>query len=542
MCLRISSQIKEEYVSTNPFSQEQKKFSICTPVYKDSYQYLEKFFTTLAEQEYKHFEVLVCFDGENPEGEKELNRLIKKFKKLDVRYCVQEWGGAPKARNTAASLATGDYLSFLDPDVYLYTDTLQIWANKLETNPDKDVVWGQYDILTHDNQKLTVGTSVPVSNGGEVQYYAFRSSNYCSGAFPIRKGAFIGWDETVKSLQDWDMWMRMLKQDNFEGKKFLYVAKPFFATEAPYEGGISDDSAKNWKERVKYIREKNDVPIPDVCVCSLGAPFHGVNAAKTLGADYLPMPSFKPNDYKLIYLLGFYTAKEAARAHMQVFEGFEGKKVIHWIGTDVIQMHWNCSFQKLRELRKWFKESKIVHLAEAQHTHDEMKEIDVDSKIIPLPPQKLYEPMPLPEEFTVAIYENETQNMYKEALMEEVALSMPDVKFVFFGDDTKKGREYRNVKHIGWADMDEVIATTSCNLRMTVHDGLPLTPLQYLTAGRQVICNTKLKGAIYCAPNRREIIEAIREAQKTTLNPEVGEYWRKECDKETFKKKIWGMI
>ena len=475
--------------------------------------------------------------------EKYLLKQLKKYPNLDVKYETQEWGGAPKARNRACEMGDGEYVTYLDPDVYLYSQTLRQWANAFESNPDKDVVWGFYDIYISEERKEAVGGRVPLNNDGEPEYYAFRSSNYMSGANPIRRKAIIGWDETVKSLQDWDMWMRMLLKDNFKGDKFFFIAQSFFATEPPKEGGLSNDSSKNWKERVKYIREKNGIPAPDTVISSLGAPFHAINTAKLLGADYLPMPSFKPNDYKTVYLLGFYTAENpespgVTRDHMQVFTNHKGRKIIHWIGTDVSQMHWKNSFQKLKAITNWFKSNKIIHLTEAKHTHREMKELGVESKIVPLPPATLYEPMPLPKKFTISVYDNPTQDMYKVELMKEVALSMPDIDFKFFGNPKTKGNIEGNVEHLGWVDMGELIKETSCNLRVTIHDGLPLIPLQYLTAGRQVVCSTDLYGVIKTGSERKEIIESIRKAQESTLPEKVSKHWIKELNTEKFKKTI----
>ena len=209
-------------VKLNPFPKEQKMFSVCTPVYKNAYKTLEKFFKHLDEQDYTTFEVLVVFDGKNKRGEKELETVKKKFPHIEVRSEVISHGGAPKARNHAASMSKGDYLTFLDPDVYLYPGTLRKWANALDENPDKDVVWGLYDVLINGEAR-EIGGSIPMDAKGNPDYYAFRTSNFASGANPMRKEAFIGWDETCKSLQDWDMWMRMLAKDNFKGDKFLYL-------------------------------------------------------------------------------------------------------------------------------------------------------------------------------------------------------------------------------------------------------------------------------------------------------------------------------
>jgi hypothetical protein len=136
----------------------------------------------------------------------------------------------------------------------------------------------------------------------------------------------------------------------------------------------------------------------------------------------------------------------------------------------------------------------------------------------------------------VAVYENPTQNLYYNDLMEQVARSLPDIQFYFFGDETKKGRKEKNIEHLGWIDLKEWMPKFSCNLRVTIHDGLPLTPLQFLTAGRYVISTTPLRGAAEVKPDRKEIVEAIRTAQ-SSKTPEVGisEYWHKELDFNKFK-------
>jgi glycosyltransferase involved in cell wall biosynthesis len=525
-------------MSANPFDQQEKLFSIVTPVYAKAWQTFPKFFQALAEQQYKSFEVIIAFDGPNKKGEKELEKIRQKYPKMVIKQTVNEWAGAPAARNHGAKRADGDYLTFLDPDVYLYSDTLRYWADQLEANPWADVVWGLYDIVV-ENQRIPIGGSVPKDNAGRPIYWAFRFSNYCSGAFPIRRGAFVGWDESVKSLQDWDMWVRMLKADNFEGKNFLFCDRSFFMTENVREGGISHDSHTHWLERVKYIKEKNGIPLSDTVVTSLGAPFHGVNAAKQLGADYLPDPWYKPNEYRKLYLLGFYAA--GIENHLRVMAGPAErsiKRLIHWIGTDIYQLQHSLSVATFNELKQVMKRDRWVNLTEAPHTYLELRDLGLKTKVVPIPPSQLFAPLPLPKDFTVAIYENPYNKMYHEDLMKIIVRSMPDVQFLFFGDDTKKGQKGRNYEHLGWVEIEGVLKLSSCNLRVTQHDGLPLTPLQFLTAGRQVVTNVPLWGTIQTKVGLPEIMAAIRAAKHGELNPKVGRYWHKVLDVRRFKKAI----
>lgn len=522
---------------------EQKMFSVISPCYKEDWKHLEKVCAHLNEQQYKQFEWIVVFDGKS-KGEKETQRLQKKYK-FPISYYTIEHSGACAARNFGATKAKGDYFVFLDSDKYLYSESLKMWANAFE-DPKINRVWGTYDIIGTEGVQKGFGTAVTYPNG-QVWYPSFKSSNYCDSTFPIRATSYIPWDETVKSLQDWDWAIRQLKRTDFEGTDWLYIPHSFFAGENVHEGGISQDSHVNWLDRTDYVRDKNGIPKSDICVCSLGAPHHGFHAAEKLGADYLPMPSYKPHRYKMIYLLGFYTKEDptnptATRAHMTVFEGNTGKNVIHWIGSDILQLRWNCGFEKIKAIKNWMKEKNIINLTEIDFTYEEMKEVGFNTKVVPIPPQKLNKEMPLPDKFTVAIYENETNPMYHTEMMEQIVKAMPDIQFYFFGDESKKGQKGSNFEHLGYINVTEWMPKFSCNLRISFHDGLCLLPIEFMTAGRNVVTNVKLKGTILVEKDIKPIIEGIRKASKTLLSPKWGKYWRKELDYKTYAKKIRGLL
>jgi len=55
---------------SNPFDKEQKLFSIITPCFGNDWKYLSKVAEAIQQQEYKTFEWIVVFDGENKKGVK----------------------------------------------------------------------------------------------------------------------------------------------------------------------------------------------------------------------------------------------------------------------------------------------------------------------------------------------------------------------------------------------------------------------------------------------------------------------------------------
>ena len=128
----------------------------------------------------------------------------------------------------------------------------------------------------------------------------------------MRKEVFPGWDESLKSLQDWDLWLTIADS----GVKGHFIEEyTAFKTEPPRKGSISWDSYENWIDRRTTVREKHGIEDRDIAVISMGAPQHGLATAKILNADFYDHPIHKQNNYKLVYLLGFYPT--GAEGHMR---------------------------------------------------------------------------------------------------------------------------------------------------------------------------------------------------------------------------------
>lgn len=509
-----------------------KRFSIIIPVYKTE-QYLDKCLAALFDQDYRWFEIIVVINKNN-------EKFIKKYKKnKGIRLVtIDEDRGAPYARNKGFEVSTGDYIVYVDPDVYLNPGILSVWAEAFRKNPEAGFVYTSYEIITSQGEQPVIIAGRPFD------YYRLTCNNFISGGNPFKREWHTPQDESLKSLQDWDMWLTMCEK----GAKGYFVEEYIgFKTERPSKGSISWDSASHWIERRTTVREKHGIKDRDIAVISMGAPLHALNVAKILGADMYDTPIHKENNYKLVYLLGFYP--DATYAHMEALKqnvNEDCKKIIHWIGTDVWQMHHHVSWAGLKDLKKLWEELKVKHWTEFKPTHDEMLELGIESEIVPLPTAKLYDPVALPEEFSVGVYINDTQNMYFEDHMYDIARAMPDIKFKFFGSKTKKDHKEENKEWVGFVDMDEFINNTSCLLRITVHDGLPLGPIEFLMKGRDVVTNVPLDYAYIINEKEGEmakaqILKSIRDIkERATVNVKASEHYRDLMNHDKFKEKVYG--
>jgi len=503
--------------------------SFCMPNYNDG-DTIGMAIESIFDQDYPNIEMIICDDGSTDNSKEVLKKYEKKFKKLKVIHSRHK--GACIARNLAAKEATGKYLSFLPADAILYPGVVRTWINHLEDN-ELDFIYGGYRFVEENTRK-------PVMNyfAEPFDEYFLKVSNYIDGSFPIKKDLFDkmgGWDANIKSLQDWDLWLNAVINHKAKG---MYLPEIFFETTMPHAGGLSDDSSKNWESRVKQIKKKYKIEEKDICVTSKGAEFHGKQIAKILNADYKTAPEFKPHDYKMIYQLGFYPS--IADQCGAVFNNHKGLRVVHWIGSDVMQLQ-ELPTRHKKLLLEYLDNNVDIHLSEFKTTQKELSDEGIKSRIMPLPPKVFYDVKPLPKDFTVAVYMPQmNQQHYLPEFIDELAKKARNVKFKLFGDITQMGTK-GNIEYLGRINkegMQNLINNSNCLLRVLRHDGLSINVEEFLCAGRQVVTNIQNIQHTHEVPvNINEIIKTFDKIRKIK-NPDIkaSKYWCSKLSHKKFKK------
>lgn len=453
--------------------------SFCIPHYGDN-ALLKRCIHSIKEQDYKNHEIIVVLDGKNEEASAMLAELKKDIDCL--HYFEQENQGAPSARNRAFAESKGELISFFDSDCVLLPGSLRTWMQYFEDNPDIDFVYGDYRINTQ---------SYDIYKSKEFDPYLLQTNNYIASMFPLKREKVVKWTEGLKGLQDWDYWLQVVKN----GSKGKYIKDITILTEPSYKwdkSSISTQTDDNWLDRVKTIKARHNIPMRPICVSSLGAEFQAIYRAKVLDADYKQMPSEKPHEYKMILLQGFYPY--AGPAHRMVFANApqDCLKVINWIGTDVFQLR-ELKFNQTKQFVKALNQNIDHHFCNCPWLRQELLECGINAETV-------YQPMdlsdyniaPLPEEPTVGIYFTESNPMHNIEFLIDVASAMPDIRFKFFGGFVEMPAE-KNVQYVGRIkNMPEFIKTCTMNVRVTVHDGFPMTPVQFAMMGRQCITNSDM--------------------------------------------------
>lgn len=127
------------------------KVSIVIPAY-NAEKYIEKSITSALKQTYKNVEVIVIDDGSFDSTAAIVKHIAQKFPDT-VEYFFQENQGAGVARNHGITMATGDYITFLDSDDYFDFDYVQQCVNAAAEN-NADVVCTGYRVENSEGQLL----------------------------------------------------------------------------------------------------------------------------------------------------------------------------------------------------------------------------------------------------------------------------------------------------------------------------------------------------------------------------------------------------
>lgn len=109
----------------------QLKVSIVIPIY-NAQSFLTRCLTSIQEQSYPFFEVIMVNDGSIDNSE----LICKDFEKKDARfnYIKQNNKGVSHARNIGISCANGYYLTFIDADDYIEKNFLEVLLNGMKND------------------------------------------------------------------------------------------------------------------------------------------------------------------------------------------------------------------------------------------------------------------------------------------------------------------------------------------------------------------------------------------------------------------------
>ncbi|MDE3184128.1 MAG: glycosyltransferase family 2 protein [Bacteroidota bacterium] len=181
---------------------EKAVVSVILPCYNYAHFLGEALDSVLA-QSYSHWECIIINDGSPDNTEEIALQYCNKDKRF--KYLHKENGGPASARNFGIKLSAGKYILPLDPDDMIAEGFIEKALEIIESDPDVKIVASPAQMFGDVNKVIPI----PAFNLREllIVNYLFNTSLYRREDFDKTNG----YDEEIFGLEDWDLWISILK-------------------------------------------------------------------------------------------------------------------------------------------------------------------------------------------------------------------------------------------------------------------------------------------------------------------------------------------
>lgn len=191
--------------------------SIIIPAYNQG-EFLKQAIQSSLAQTFSDFEVIVVDDGSTDSTP----QVVKEFTDTRIHYIRQENKGLSGARNTGILNARGEYLTFLDSDDLFLPEKLTLLTAEFRRHPEAGMIAGQAKLIDQHGRPIdSTFNSVMPGDSAEL----ILGNPFHVGSVMVLKSwqeKIGGFDESLRSYEDWDMWLRLVRA----GCKIMTIDQP----------------------------------------------------------------------------------------------------------------------------------------------------------------------------------------------------------------------------------------------------------------------------------------------------------------------------
>ena len=209
--------------------------TVVIPAY-NSAEYIAQALDSVQAQTFSDYEVIVVNDGSD---DRDVLERVLRAHPLPVIYLSQENKGVSAARNAAIRIARGEFYSQLDADDQWTPDYLEVQLGILARNPDVAVVYPSATIVG-DACDTGVDFMTLSPSEGEVNFETLvRQECTVMTCVTARMSAIRAagmFDEDLRSCEDFDLWLRIVKNVG----RIVYHRRPL-ALYRRHAGSLSSD-------------------------------------------------------------------------------------------------------------------------------------------------------------------------------------------------------------------------------------------------------------------------------------------------------------
>lgn len=220
------------------------KFSIIFPVWNKSEEMLQSALDSITSQVYENWEI--CISDGSTKNVKESREFLKRFAdeyKEKVKFSTVDIDGINIIENTnnALSMATGEYVVFMDCDDEISKNCLLELAKGIERDSEVEFMYSDFDKIDENRKRFDP------SFWPDWSPHTLTAQMYTTHVTCYRRDAVESLGDLVKGTegaQDWDLVMRYVTRG---GWKVLHIPKILYHWRVyPGSTALANSGAKDW--------------------------------------------------------------------------------------------------------------------------------------------------------------------------------------------------------------------------------------------------------------------------------------------------------
>lgn len=230
--------------------QRNNKFSIIIPTFNSS-KYIKNTLESVINQTYKNYEIIIVDDGSNDNTKNVIYEFFKSVNNIKYRLIEQKNSGAGSARNNGINNAKFDWIAFLDSDDLWEFDKLNRINDYINQNKNCNFFCHNESFIKLNGTKSINDYSKKFNNKKSISTQLFKNNFFSTSAVVVSKKILInysGFDNTFKSAQDYELWLRMSPSLN------VMFVKEVLGTYIMRDGNIS--TTNYWTRLWNILRIK----------------------------------------------------------------------------------------------------------------------------------------------------------------------------------------------------------------------------------------------------------------------------------------------
>ncbi len=176
--------------------------SIIVPCYNQA-SFLSESLSSVYNQTFKNWECIIVNDGSSDNTEETASSWVQKDTRF--KYVLKTNGGLSSARNKGVELSNAKYIFPFDADDKLHTTYLEKAVNILEKNNSIEVLSSKVQFF---------GVKDDIYQLPDYTFETLLLKNCFIACSIFKRASYLkvgGYDENLKSFEDWDFWISILK-------------------------------------------------------------------------------------------------------------------------------------------------------------------------------------------------------------------------------------------------------------------------------------------------------------------------------------------